>query len=55
MIPMPAEVKVNYLLCKRLILHANMEICCSFAVRFGKRREYDLVNVSDSQSLILRR
>ena len=20
----------NYLLCKRLILHANMEICCSF-------------------------
>ena len=41
MIPLPAEVKVNlidklytdlgnYLLCKRLILHANMEICCSF-------------------------
>ena len=41
MIPLPAEVKVNlidklytdlgnYPLCKRLILHANMEICFSF-------------------------
>ena len=41
MIPLLAEVKVNlidklytdlgnYLLCKRLILHANMEIRCSF-------------------------
>ena len=26
----------NYLLCKRLILHANMEICCSFKSFAGK-------------------
>ena len=40
MIPLPAELHTdtyklhtdlgNYLLCKRLILHANMEIYCSF-------------------------
>ena len=30
----------NYLLCKRLILHANMEICCSFKSFAGGTRGF---------------